>query len=62
MAKSEKALPKDVDTSDLPSKEDEMLPDRGRQMKPPRTGGEVPDTAGKHGALAPESARGLDEP
>lgn len=44
------------------SKEDEMLPDRAKQVSKPSREGNVPDTAGQHGPMAPESARGLKKP
>lgn len=48
---------RDVDIS----KEDEMLPARAKQVTPPSREGDVPDTAGSHGRMAPEAAKGLDE-
>lgn len=47
---------RDVDIS----KEDEMLPKRAKQVEPPSREGDVPDTAGSHGPMAPEAAKGLD--
>lgn len=42
--------------------DDEMLPDEGRPVGQPSTGGEQIDTAGEHGRMAPETAKGLEEP
>lgn len=40
--------------------DDEMLPQRGKPVKQETPGGgETRDTAGQHGRMAPESARGL---
>lgn len=57
--------PDHADTSFLPGKEDEMLPTGGKieRMPPPDSGGdpgEQRDTAGEHGEMAVESAKGLD--
>lgn len=58
----EKMLPQDADLGDVPEKEEEMLPRDAQQVRPPDAGGEEPDTAGRHGRMAPEAAKGLDEP
>jgi len=42
------------------TKEDEMLPEGAKQVKRPSREGNVADPAGKHGPMAPESARGLE--
>lgn len=55
--KGEPIEARDVDIS----KEDEMLPEGAKQVSPPSGEGEEPDTAGRHGRMAPEAARGLDE-
>lgn len=53
---------KEIEARDVDiSKEDEMLPDGAKQVKRPPREGNVPDTAGKHGPMAPESARGLEK-
>jgi hypothetical protein len=44
------------------SKEDELLPDGAKPVRPPSPEGEEPDTAGRHGPMAPEAARGIEEP
>lgn len=43
------------------SEEDEMLPKDAQPTYEPSREGNVPDTAGKHGKMAPEAAKGLDE-
>lgn len=47
---------RDVDIS----KEDEMLPKRAKPTREPSREGNVPDTAGEHGKMAPESAKALE--
>lgn len=44
------------------AKEDEMLPKGAQPVAPSRSdeGGERRDTAGEHGEMAPEAAKGLD--
>lgn len=41
-------------------KEEEMLPDRAEQVEAPSREGNEHDTAGAHGPMAPEAARGLE--
>lgn len=54
---------KEIEARDVDiSKEDEMLPDGAKQVRRPSREGNEPDTAGQHGSMAPESARGLEQP
>lgn len=48
---------RDVDLS----KEDEMLPKGAVQVEPPSREGDVYDTAGSHGHMALEAAKGLEK-
>ena len=41
--------------------DDEIVPRKGRQVSQHDEGGERRDTAGQHGKMAVESAKGLDE-
>lgn len=53
--------PFDKGTSKRGGIDDEMVPEKGEQVKQQKTGGEMRDTAGEHGRMAPESAKALDE-
>lgn len=61
MARPEKKVSAERDLGDLPDKEEEMLPRNAEQVPQESTGDEIPDTAGEHGRMAPEAARGIEK-